>query len=252
MYDYMKALQERFDKKPPERLVRAVQSAREEVRGIFYVCISIQAHIIVVWSLCQILYKGIYCFSRWVYRTIDDLAQCFEASCTCSRSKDNRTDLLIFVYPVQFHCIICVYNYNNIVKLGAYCIQHIFLCIGKLKIAFSLVEVIIVSIVCVTSFYISVIVWGNRYFFCFLCIASINYRFHVGWKVCTLSAGTSNYNYSCVRILFCFVHQAVCVILLSRLRQCPVLLRHGNCRTVSSVVSIHLGKRLVCLISGIL
>ena len=28
----MKALQERFDKKPPERLVRAVQSAREEVR----------------------------------------------------------------------------------------------------------------------------------------------------------------------------------------------------------------------------
>mgnify|MGYP000116497006 CR=1 FL=1 len=28
MYDYMKALQERFDKKPPERL----QSAREEVR----------------------------------------------------------------------------------------------------------------------------------------------------------------------------------------------------------------------------
>ena len=31
MYDYMKALQERFDKKPPERLVRAVQS-REEVR----------------------------------------------------------------------------------------------------------------------------------------------------------------------------------------------------------------------------
>ena len=32
MYDYMKALQERFDKKPLERLVRAVQSAREEVR----------------------------------------------------------------------------------------------------------------------------------------------------------------------------------------------------------------------------
>ena len=32
MYDYIKALQERFDKKPPERLVRAVQSAREEVR----------------------------------------------------------------------------------------------------------------------------------------------------------------------------------------------------------------------------
>ena len=32
MYDYLKALQERFDKKPPERLVRAVQSAREEVR----------------------------------------------------------------------------------------------------------------------------------------------------------------------------------------------------------------------------
>ena len=32
MYDYMKALQERFDKKPPEQLVRAVQSAREEVR----------------------------------------------------------------------------------------------------------------------------------------------------------------------------------------------------------------------------
>ena len=31
MYDYMKALQERFDKKPPERLVRAVQSAREKV-----------------------------------------------------------------------------------------------------------------------------------------------------------------------------------------------------------------------------
>ena len=32
MYDYMKALQARFDKKPPEQLVRAVQSAREEVR----------------------------------------------------------------------------------------------------------------------------------------------------------------------------------------------------------------------------
>ena len=32
MYDYIKALQARFDKKPPERLVRAVQSAREEVR----------------------------------------------------------------------------------------------------------------------------------------------------------------------------------------------------------------------------
>ena len=32
MYDYMKALQARFDKKPPERLVRAVPSAREEVR----------------------------------------------------------------------------------------------------------------------------------------------------------------------------------------------------------------------------
>ena len=32
MYDYMKALRARFDKKPPEQLVRAVQSAREEVR----------------------------------------------------------------------------------------------------------------------------------------------------------------------------------------------------------------------------
>ena len=32
MYDYMKALQAQFDKKPPEQLVRAVQSAREEVR----------------------------------------------------------------------------------------------------------------------------------------------------------------------------------------------------------------------------
>ena len=32
MYDYMKTLQARFDKKPPEQLVRAVQSAREEVR----------------------------------------------------------------------------------------------------------------------------------------------------------------------------------------------------------------------------
>ena len=32
MYDYIKALQARFDKKPPEQLVRAVQSAREEVR----------------------------------------------------------------------------------------------------------------------------------------------------------------------------------------------------------------------------
>ena len=32
MYDYMKALQERFAKKPPERLVRAVKSAREKVR----------------------------------------------------------------------------------------------------------------------------------------------------------------------------------------------------------------------------
>ena len=32
MYDSMKALQARFDKKPPEQLVRAVQSAREEVR----------------------------------------------------------------------------------------------------------------------------------------------------------------------------------------------------------------------------
>ena len=32
MYDCMKALQARFDKKPPEQLVRAVQSAREEGR----------------------------------------------------------------------------------------------------------------------------------------------------------------------------------------------------------------------------
>ena len=32
LYDYIKALQARFDKKPPEQLVRAVQSAREEVR----------------------------------------------------------------------------------------------------------------------------------------------------------------------------------------------------------------------------
>ena len=32
MYDYIKALQARFDKRPPEQLVRAVQSAREEVR----------------------------------------------------------------------------------------------------------------------------------------------------------------------------------------------------------------------------
>ena len=29
MYDYMKALQERFDEKQPEHLVYAVQSARE-------------------------------------------------------------------------------------------------------------------------------------------------------------------------------------------------------------------------------
>ena len=29
MYDYMKALQERFDEKQPEQLVYAVQSARE-------------------------------------------------------------------------------------------------------------------------------------------------------------------------------------------------------------------------------
>lgn len=32
MYDYMKALQERFDEKQPEHLVYAVQSAREELR----------------------------------------------------------------------------------------------------------------------------------------------------------------------------------------------------------------------------
>ena len=33
MYDYMKALQERFDKKPPERLVRAVQSAADMMKA---------------------------------------------------------------------------------------------------------------------------------------------------------------------------------------------------------------------------
>ena len=32
MYDYMKALQERFDEKQPEHLVYAVKSAREELR----------------------------------------------------------------------------------------------------------------------------------------------------------------------------------------------------------------------------
>ena len=32
MYDYMKALQERFDEKQPEHLVYAVQSARERLR----------------------------------------------------------------------------------------------------------------------------------------------------------------------------------------------------------------------------
>ena len=32
MYDYMKALQERFDEKQPEQLVSAVQAAREELR----------------------------------------------------------------------------------------------------------------------------------------------------------------------------------------------------------------------------
>ena len=32
MYDYMKALQERFDKKQPEQLVYAVQAAREGLR----------------------------------------------------------------------------------------------------------------------------------------------------------------------------------------------------------------------------
>ena len=32
MYDYMKALQERFDEKQPEQLVYAVQSAREGLR----------------------------------------------------------------------------------------------------------------------------------------------------------------------------------------------------------------------------
>ena len=32
MYDYMKALQERFDEKQPEHLVYAVQSAREGLR----------------------------------------------------------------------------------------------------------------------------------------------------------------------------------------------------------------------------
>ena len=32
MYDYMKALQERFDEKQPEQLVSAVQAAREGLR----------------------------------------------------------------------------------------------------------------------------------------------------------------------------------------------------------------------------
>ena len=32
MYDYMKALQERFDEKQPEQLVYAVQAARESLR----------------------------------------------------------------------------------------------------------------------------------------------------------------------------------------------------------------------------
>ena len=32
MYDYMKALQERFDEKQPEHLVYAVQAAREGLR----------------------------------------------------------------------------------------------------------------------------------------------------------------------------------------------------------------------------
>ena len=33
MYDYMKALQERFDEKQPEQLVYAVQAAREGLRN---------------------------------------------------------------------------------------------------------------------------------------------------------------------------------------------------------------------------
>ena len=51
MYDYMKALQERFDEKQPEQLVYAVQSAREGLcDGIDAECFGCWTHRTRCWS----------------------------------------------------------------------------------------------------------------------------------------------------------------------------------------------------------
>ena len=160
---------------------------------------------------------------------------------------DDRANLLILVHPAQFHGVVGVENYDDVVKVAADKLDQVLFLIGQLQIGLSRVKIGCVAVVLISSVKIAVVVPRLRQYAFRVggSVCAVNDRPHIFGQVRALAAGTGQDNHRLIGKRFGGVHQFICIAVHGRFRQRPVLLSDGRgCpfagrRTGSHVIGIH-------------
>ena len=97
---------------------------------LFCVVIEEASEVVPCRSCCQVCHECIACLTGRIHFTAQDPSKSIESGLTCARAPQSAFDLLMLVEETKFHSICTVVYNNDVVKVFAYKVQHIFLCLA--------------------------------------------------------------------------------------------------------------------------
>ena len=193
------------------RIERTIICCDDLVCIILDIIICKISNIVEIWSVCQILYPCINCFSAWIYFTGNNLSQGIESSTSCTRTKNHTSDLRILISPIHLHCVGTIVNNNYTIKIFTNKIYHILFCFVQCKIRLPFFKIIVIAIIGIcTIFSNGLIIWVK--------IVIVDYLIHISRKVEALSANTGNNNHCIIRKILCVFQHFFTVGICRRLR----------------------------------
>ena len=179
-------------------------------------------------GLGQVVHKGIDGAAGGVHIAAEDGAQSVETALTGACAPDNALDLAVILDPAQLHGVGAVVDHNDLIKVLADQIDHVFLGLGQLQVVFAGLKVV-VAVACIVG----------------------DLR-HIGGQVGTLAAHAGDDYHGGIRESLGVVHHLVGVLCSLRLRQGPVLREHTHHRAVCTVGGVEVAQLGVQLKAGVL
>ena len=221
------------------RNCQCIFACRKRLAGdieLIHVGVVEVAEVVPPGCLCKIINIGVDRSRGRVYFAGNDFAKGCHADMSHACCPEHGLDLRMIFYEAKFESIGAVINEDNLVKVLADKIDHLFFTVVQLKVRIALVPVIAV---------IECIVVGCCPVGCAVTVRAVHNRCHVIRKIRAFAAGSGDNDHRGVGKALRVLHKIIGILGNVRFRQGPVLCPHAYDRTVCFIIRVELGQLFV-------